>query len=49
MTAAFTSQAEKGSTNGANGLTASVFVWLAEYIDGFSLMTYDYSSPQRYV
>lgn len=37
---------EKGNPN-ANSLTSSVFVWLAEYIDGFSLMTYDYSNPQR--
>jgi chitinase domain-containing protein 1 len=39
--------ADKGYREGQHTLTSSVFVWLAEYIDHFSLMTYDFSSPQR--
>jgi len=37
---------EKGSQDGS-ALNSAGFAWLAEYIDGFSLMTYDFSSPQR--
>eukprot|EP01089_Gocevia_fonbrunei_P005447 TRINITY_DN1587_c0_g1_i1.p1 TRINITY_DN1587_c0_g1~~TRINITY_DN1587_c0_g1_i1.p1 ORF type:complete len:400 (+),score=46.33 TRINITY_DN1587_c0_g1_i1:170-1369(+) len=39
--------ADKGYREGQNSLTSSMFVWLSEYIDHFSLMTYDFSSPQR--
>eukprot|EP01090_Pellita_catalonica_P010649 TRINITY_DN2207_c0_g2_i1.p1 TRINITY_DN2207_c0_g2~~TRINITY_DN2207_c0_g2_i1.p1 ORF type:complete len:229 (-),score=7.72 TRINITY_DN2207_c0_g2_i1:5-691(-) len=39
--------ADKGFREGQHALSSSVFVWLAEYIDHFSLMTYDFSSPQR--
>jgi hypothetical protein len=38
-------QSDKGTQH---TLTSAVFVWLAEYIDGFSLMTYDYSTSLRY-
>jgi hypothetical protein len=39
-------QSDKGAQH---ALTSAVFVWLAEYIDGFSLMTYDYSTSLRYL
>ncbi|KAL6069933.1 Chitinase domain-containing protein 1 [Balamuthia mandrillaris] len=39
--------ADKGFREGQHGLSSSLFAWLGDYVDHFSLMTYDFSSPQR--